>query len=153
VAAVKDYDRAFPANARGYRDAALMIRALSETTMSPDATAELASLATAYERLAEYAALSGAAWQTGMRMKIVDPKAHAIDPMRADELLAGETYDSWVCEVCRHVMALARREPGSDPNDMPDAMIRIKCPHCRSQRHYAVHERRVRRYPAEFAAA
>jgi hypothetical protein len=70
-----------------------------------------------------------------------------IQPLDRHELKAGETYDSWRCQVCQGVIALAPRVPEADPFDLPDGIVLLKCPQCGSERHYAMHERCVRRYP------
>ena len=70
-----------------------------------------------------------------------------IAPVRAHELVDGETYDSWICASCESVIALARRSPDSDPRDLPDAVVIVICRSCQANRPYRMHDRRVRRYP------
>jgi hypothetical protein len=68
-------------------------------------------------------------------------------PLKAEDLIAGESYDTWICHECLSVIALAPRSEEADPYDMPDALIRIPCPRCGVLRDYSVHARRVRKYP------
>jgi len=68
-------------------------------------------------------------------------------PIKAEDLLAGESYDTWICDVCLAVIALALRSPDANPKDMPDALIQIPCPQCGVLGDYSVHARRVRKYP------
>jgi ribosomal protein L37E len=75
-----------------------------------------------------------------------------IDPLRAADLIAGEFYDTWICEECLSVIALAPRAPGADSFDLPDGLIRIKCSHCGLPGEYTMHARRVRKYPWSAAA-
>jgi DNA-directed RNA polymerase subunit RPC12/RpoP len=143
-------DSAAPTRSEHYRDIASDIRALVVRLKDSETRDELISLAAAYERLAEYTAAlvePGGCQTMQSKFSAITLNALSIEPMKADELRIGETYDSWVCEFCRSVIALAPRTPDSDPLDLPDAVIGIKCPHCNSQRHYTVHERRVRQYP------
>lgn len=80
-------------------------------------------------------------------MRAPTTTAPTIEAVKANELTAGETYDSWICASCQSVIALAPRAPESDPRDLPDAVVRVICPRCRAVRPYTMHERRVRRYP------
>lgn len=70
-----------------------------------------------------------------------------IAPVEADELVDGESCDSWICASCESVIALARRSPQSDPRDLSDAVVIVICRNCRAHRPYRMHDRRVRRYP------
>ena len=70
-----------------------------------------------------------------------------IAPVRAYELVEGETYDSWICASCENVIALGRRSPESDPRDLPDAVVIVICQRCQARLPYRMHDRRVRQYP------
>lgn len=73
--------------------------------------------------------------------------APLIEPIAVADLLYGESYDTWLCKSCRNVIALAPREPWSDPFDMPPGIVTIPCPHCHARNTYEMQERAVRRYP------
>lgn len=103
---------------------------------------ELSTLAAAYEKLASHvAAKADDAPVSGGTPRL------SISALPAGALAVGETYDSWLCEACGGVIALAPREPGADPRDLPDALVCLSCPHCLLQRNYTMHGRRVRKYP------
>jgi hypothetical protein len=42
---------------------------------------------------------------------------------------------------------MAPRSPDSDPHDLPDAIVRIRCLSCEAVRYYTIHDRRVRQFP------
>jgi hypothetical protein len=75
------------------------------------------------------------------------PPDGLIQPIKAQDLIAGESYDTWICAECLSVIALGRRSPDVNPHDMPDALIRIPCPQCGVLTDYSVHARCVRKYP------
>ena len=81
------------------------------------------------------------------------PLATLIEPIRTEDLIVGESYDTWICESCLMVIALDPRSQDANPNDMPDALIRIACPQCGMLKDYSVHARRVRKYPWVLAPA
>ena len=127
-----------------YRVLAGVIRAMLPGLKFQQAKVELSALANAYEKLANHVAAktdgapaSGGA--PGLRISALPPSALAV----------GETYDSWLCEPCGGLIALAPREPSADPLDLPDALVCLTCPHCLSQRSCTMHGRRVRKYPWE----
>jgi hypothetical protein len=70
----------------------------------------------------------------------------SLRPMRLDEMRDGESHDSWLCQACGTLIALAPRSADADPFDMPDGVIGLKCPDCHAQRFYTIHDRRVRKY-------
>jgi len=115
--------------ANDYASAARALRSLSRELKTGEVREELRALASAYERLALHV--------TKM----------ALQPMRAEDMRGGESYDSWICQACGTPIALAPRSPDASPFDMPDGVIRLRCPHCHAQRFYAIHDRRVRPYP------
>jgi hypothetical protein len=113
-----------------------------------EAKRELRSVANLSERLASWAQDVEANSQPPRQTSVSDPGfTVSIDPLNAAELKVDETYDSWRCQQCHAVLALARRAPHADPRDLPNAIILLKCPHCGARRHYTMHERLVRRYP------
>lgn len=71
----------------------------------------------------------------------------ALSPMPTADLEAGGYYDTWVCEACLTIIAVAPRTPRADPQDMPDALISVECPCCGKKSDYSMHARRVRRFP------
>jgi hypothetical protein len=66
--------------------------------------------------------------------------------LRPSQIQVNESYDSWLCRRCFKAIALAVRAPSSDPADMPDAIVQLRCPECGELAQYAVRERRVRQY-------
>lgn len=130
-----------------YSAAARAIREKIRHLASPAAHRELTSLAVAYEVLASFAADREAKQPLRCGVTLVIPDFVSFAPLSNAELKSGETYDSWRCQGCQAVLALARRAPDADPLDLPDAIVRLKCPSCHALRHYTMHERRVRRYP------
>jgi DNA-directed RNA polymerase subunit RPC12/RpoP len=68
------------------------------------------------------------------------------DVLRLNELKVGESYDSWVCDACRKMIALVQRPPNSSPLELSHTVLRIPCPHCGAQRLYPTSARRVRVY-------
>ena len=139
-----------------YSTLARAIRGKVQQVKTPDVKDELTSLAECYERLASWSAALGATVLAPppSATSITTPEITlSINPLSTPELTAGETYDSWLCQACHDVLALAPRAPHADPLDLPDAIIRLRCPHCGAQRHYTVHERRVRKYPWHERAA
>ena len=70
-----------------------------------------------------------------------------IKPMGVEQLTVGETYDSWLCASCQEVIALAPRDPMSDPFDLPDGVVKVICSYCQAIRPYSMRARHVRRYP------
>ena len=71
----------------------------------------------------------------------------SIQPIKGEELIAGESYDTWICDECLCVIALDPRSNGANSHDMPNALIRISCPQCGVMKDYSVHARRIRKYP------
>jgi hypothetical protein len=103
---------------------------------------ELTTLADTYEKLASRVAAKA----EGAPVSGGTPRL-SISALPPSALALGETYDSWLCEECGGVIALAPRAPSADPLDLPDALVCLTCPHCLSQRNYTMHGRRVRKYP------
>jgi hypothetical protein len=66
--------------------------------------------------------------------------------LKPSQIRINESYDTWLCRKCFRPIALARRAPSSDPADMPDGVVQIRCPHCGELAQYAVQARRVRQY-------
>jgi hypothetical protein len=120
-----------------YRDKARAIRQLAPSLHDPQARDQLASLALWYEKLADYS----------VRVHDLCGRRATIKPLASDEMIAGESYDSWLCSACGSVIALAARSPASDQRDLPNALITINCPSCDALRYYTMHARRVRRFP------
>lgn len=135
-----DEDDSVPA--QRYRALANKIHGQVGSLKDVESRDELSSLAASYEKLALYAeAASG-----GLGPNVVGEPT-TIQPLPATQFVVGENYDSWVCQACNAVIALAPRAPLSDPRDMPNALVNLRCPLCHAQRYYTVHERRVRQYP------
>ena len=66
--------------------------------------------------------------------------------LKPSQIHVNQSYDSWLCRRCFKPIALAVRAPSSNPADMPDAIVQIRCPHCGELAQYAVRARRVRQY-------
>jgi hypothetical protein len=133
-----------------YRAMSRAIRGLLPALKHLEVRDELSSLADAYDRLAVHAVLVRTEltdWRRGGPAGGDSRIILSIKPLRSDELQAGASYDSWMCQRCAEVIALPRRPAQLDPLETPDAVIRLSCPHCSAQRHYTIHERRVRQYP------
>lgn len=133
----------YGALARAIRDVVPKLR-------TPEIQEELRSLADACERLAT-GALALSPRLEPPRPPVISFRAlnvvASLGPLAASELKAGETYDSWRCQVCNSVLALAPRVPDANPLDLPNAIVRLKCPQCGARRHYTIHDRLARRYP------
>jgi len=72
--------------------------------------------------------------------------------MQPSEMKAGEYYDSWICQACNKPIALARRATDSPPLELSGgAVFKIHCPHCGAERHYGVHERRIRKFDESYS--
>jgi len=130
-----------------YRTLARSIRDEIAGLKSPEAHSQLTSLAVAYELLASRAADREARLGPPSGFVFLIPDVVSLQPLDAAELSLGETYDSWRCQACQEVLALAPRATEADPLDLPDAIVRLRCPRCDAERHYTIHDRRVRRYP------
>ena len=72
--------------------------------------------------------------------------ASILPVLKPGEIRVNESYDTWLCRRCFKPIALAVRAPSSDPADMPDEVVQIRCPHCGELAQYAVRARRVRQY-------
>jgi len=66
--------------------------------------------------------------------------------LKPSQIRVNESYDSWICRRCFKPIALAVHAPGTDPAEMPDAIVQLRCPQCGELAQYAVRERRVRQY-------
>lgn len=124
-----------------YSALARAIRAMLPRLKLQQVKDELTTLADTYEKLASRVAAKADAPVSGGTQRL------SISAWPPSALAVGETYDSWLCDACGAVIALAPRAPSADPLDMPDALVCLTCPHCLSQRDYPMHGRRVRKYP------
>ena len=49
----------------------------------------------------------------------------SIQPIKGEELIAGESYDTWICDECLCVIALDPRSNGANSHGTPNTLIRM----------------------------
>jgi hypothetical protein len=94
---------------------------------------------------------------TPVRRPVTSPAVRHVDVRAPHQMVAGDSYLGWVCKnkSCGLVIAVAPLPAGSRPPlaDSDDALVVIKCPHCRDEDLYRWSGRSEHQYAAKGAGA